>query len=270
MSGLINPDLSRIWDEADVYVILNADAPVGGISTLIPATVDAPIAADWEFVGLLDAAKGIPVTPAVEITHFNGFGHPRYRSKAKNGTLTTGFTAFEDNAVTRKLVLPGSTANKIGAPKNIRGYTLYVLRDEDIATDIRVSIRPCLFELASHSGAVEGAQEAYEITCHHANDENGDVFYRVEDGPVAKTVTFTGGPFTAGTFTLTVSGQTTAGIAYGATASAIKTALELLSTVGSGNAEVTGTVAGGLTITVPGVLSGTGSGLTPTGTIAVS
>ncbi|WP_037178137.1 phage tail tube protein [Rhodococcus sp. UNC363MFTsu5.1] len=85
-----------------------------------------------------------------------------------------------------------------------------------------------------------------------------------------KTVTFTGGPFTAGTFTLTVAGQTTAGIAYNATAAAIKTALELLSTVGSGNATVTGTIAGGLTVTVPGVLSGTGSGLTPSGTITVS
>ncbi|NMM84314.1 hypothetical protein B2J88_08065 [Rhodococcus sp. SRB_17] len=87
---------------------------------------------------------------------------------------------------------------------------------------------------------------------------------------VAKTVTFTGGPFTAGTFTLTVAGQTTAGIAFGATAAAIKTALELLSTVGSGNATVVGTVAGGLTVTVPGALSGTGSGLTPAGVITVS
>jgi len=85
-----------------------------------------------------------------------------------------------------------------------------------------------------------------------------------------KTVTFTGGPFTAGTFTLTVGGQTTAGIAYNAAAAAIKTALELLSTVGSGNATVTGTIGAGLTVTVPGVLSGTGSGLTPTGTITVS
>jgi len=87
---------------------------------------------------------------------------------------------------------------------------------------------------------------------------------------VAKTVTFTGGPFTAGTFTLTVAGQTTAGIAYGATAAQIKTALEALSTVGAGNASVSGTVAGGLTITVPGALSGTGSGLTPAGTITVA
>ncbi|MGW2095778.1 phage tail tube protein [Promicromonospora sukumoe] len=89
--------------------------------------------------------------------------------------------------------------------------------------------------------------------------------------PVAeKAVTFAGGPFTAGTFTLTVAGQTTAGIAFGATAAQIKTALELLSTVGAGNATVTGTIAAGLTITVPGTLSGNGSGLTPVGTITVA
>lgn len=86
----------------------------------------------------------------------------------------------------------------------------------------------------------------------------------------AKTVTFAGGPFTSGTFTLTVAGQTTAGIAFGATAAQIKTALELLSTVGAGNATVTGTIAAGLSITVPGALSGSGSGLTPAGTITVA
>ena len=46
---------------------------------------------------------------------------------------------------------------------------------------------------------------------------------------------------TGGTFTLTLSGQTTAPIAYNATAAAIQTALEALSNVGAGNVQVTGT-----------------------------
>jgi hypothetical protein len=54
-----------------------------------------------------------------------------------------------------------------------------------------------------------------------------------------QTVTITGGP-TGGTFTLTYAGQTTAGIAYNATASAVQTALRALSTVGSTGATVTG------------------------------
>ncbi|WP_040769162.1 DUF4402 domain-containing protein [Tsukamurella sp. 1534] len=44
-----------------------------------------------------------------------------------------------------------------------------------------------------------------------------------------------------GTFTLTYSGQTTAAIAYNAAGSAVKSALEALSTVGAGNVTVSGT-----------------------------
>lgn len=70
-----------------------------------------------------------------------------------------------------------------------------------------------------------------------------------------QTVTITGGP-TAGTFTLTLSGQTTATIAYNATATAVADAVALLSNVGAGN--VTG--SGGplpttaVTLTFSGVL----------------
>ncbi len=55
----------------------------------------------------------------------------------------------------------------------------------------------------------------------------------------AQTVTITGGP-TGGTFTLTLAGQTTAGIAYNATAAAVKAALEALSNVNVGDVAVTG------------------------------
>ncbi|MGN7133383.1 hypothetical protein ACTHQY_08930 [Rhodococcoides corynebacterioides] len=268
MAGTVNPDASRIWDEAEVYVV--ARGAVANIASIIPATVNSTIDPKWEFVGLIDAAAGIPVNPELEINHYDGFGHSRYRSKARKGSLSTGFTALEDNSVTRKFVLPGSTAGKIGAPKGVYFYTMYVLRDEDIITDIWVSLRPALLSLGGYA-KTEGEQEMYEITVDHANDANQDVFQRVEgSAPVPRLVNFTGGPFTAGTFTLTVAGQTTAGIAYNATAAAIDTALEALSTVGSGNATVTGTVSGGLTITVPGPLSGNGAGLTPTGTVVVA
>lgn len=54
-----------------------------------------------------------------------------------------------------------------------------------------------------------------------------------------QTVTISGTP-TGGTFTLTYKGQTTAGIAYNAIASAVQTALAALSTIGTGNVSVTG------------------------------
>lgn len=54
-----------------------------------------------------------------------------------------------------------------------------------------------------------------------------------------QTVTITGSP-TGGTFTLTYSGQTTAAIAYNATAAAVQAALVALSNIDTGDVAVTG------------------------------
>ncbi|WP_194821298.1 hypothetical protein [Micromonospora sp. S-DT3-3-22] len=73
-----------------------------------------------------------------------------------------------------------------------------------------------------------------------------------------QTVTITGTP-TGGTYTLTFSGQTTAAIPYNATAAQVRTALEALSNIGSGNV----TTAGGphpgtpVTVTFVGALANT-------------
>lgn len=62
-----------------------------------------------------------------------------------------------------------------------------------------------------------------------------------------EVVTLTEGTnITAGTYTLTFGGQTTAAIAWNATAAQVQAALEALSTIGVGNVLVTG-MSGGLT-----------------------
>lgn len=66
-----------------------------------------------------------------------------------------------------------------------------------------------------------------------------------------ETLTVTGGP-TGGTFTITFSGQTTAAIAYNATAAAVQTALEGLSNVNPGDITVTGNAGGPWTLTFGG------------------
>lgn len=80
-----------------------------------------------------------------------------------------------------------------------------------------------------------------------------------------------------GTFTLTYSGQTTSALAFGASAATVKAALELLSTIGTGNVLVTLTSQVALssvwTITLVGALrlsttAMTGSGASLTGTSA--
>lgn len=80
----------------------------------------------------------------------------------------------------------------------------------------------------------------------------------------------------AGTFTLTYKGQTTSGIAYNATAATVQTALQGLSTIGSGNATVTGSAGGPYSVVFAGTLAqdttamtGSGAGLTG-GTFSVT
>jgi hypothetical protein len=78
----------------------------------------------------------------------------------------------------------------------------------------------------------------------------------------------TGGA-TAGTFTLSYNGQTTAALAYNAAAATIQAALEGLSTIGAGNVAVRGRAGGPWTVTLrydlqeaTVALTGSGAGLT--------
>lgn len=84
-------------------------------------------------------------------------------------------------------------------------------------------------------------------------------------GGTSQTVTVTGAP-TGGTFTLTYNGQTTAGIAYNATAAAVQSALEALSNVDPGDVTVSGSNGGPWTIASAGAsaptVTASGSGLT--------
>jgi len=115
------------------------------------------------------------------------------------------------------------------------------------------------------------------------------VFLSATDGTLAdadpikdekQTVTIGGSP-TGGTFTLSFKGQTTAGIAYDAAAAAVQSALEALSTIGSGNVSVSGSAGGPYTVEFIGALADQDvpamtisvaglTGGTPTGTIATS
>jgi hypothetical protein len=71
----------------------------------------------------------------------------------------------------------------------------------------------------------------------------------VPDSSEVQTVTITGTP-TGGSFTLTWSGQTTAAIAYNATAATVKTALEALSNINVGDVITAGGPFPGTAVTV--------------------
>jgi hypothetical protein len=72
-------------------------------------------------------------------------------------------------------------------------------------------------------------------------------------GPTSETqaVTITGAP-AGGTFTLTFSGQTTAAIAYNASAAVVQAALEALSNIAPGDVAVTGNAGGPYTVVFAG------------------
>lgn len=79
------------------------------------------------------------------------------------------------------------------------------------------------------------------------------------------TVTVTGEP-TGGTFTLSIGGQTTDALNHNTTATKIKSELEALTNVGTGNVQVSGTSGGPWTVafdaSVSGTLTADGTGLT--------
>jgi hypothetical protein len=120
-----------------------------------------------------------------------------------------------------------------------------------------------LVEDRSWLGDVDGTQATRSITLraaaftkntHYPNGvlKSGTVLARYTSGAYAglwgpyagqasegQTVTITGTP-TGGTFTLTYSGETTAGIAYNAAAAAVQSALEALPSISAGDVTVTG------------------------------
>ncbi|GAA1882000.1 hypothetical protein [Williamsia serinedens] len=108
----------------------------------------------------------------------------------------------------------------------------------------------------------------YEVTWKVFRGSDGKFLKEYRDNgvlavPANYTVTINGSP-AGGTFTLSVGGQTTSGIAYNAAPSAVDSALEALSTVGTGNATVTGSAGGPYAVTLAngGVLTASGAGLT--------
>jgi hypothetical protein len=204
--GTINPDLTVIPDQAEVWLILKSD--VTDIAALIPESVDVDLAElGWEHSGLVDDKKGIPLDPSIEVKEYDAFAHPVFRTKLRKGKLNTGFTALEFNDVTRKIVLPGSAANKIGRPKDVQIYVLYRFVDED-RTTMWVQLRPAAAELKAHGGIIDGELSWAEITVHHTADAAGDIFQIVNDATDDMTKTFT---FAVGVtaYTVTVGTSTT-------------------------------------------------------------
>jgi hypothetical protein len=132
--------------------------------------------------------------------------------------------------------------------KGTTGF-IVILRQGDVPASKTMDIWPV--RVASKSPAITVDNESAKFT----------VRFSITDTPVldaavpaagpdeVQTITVTGSP-TGGTFTLTFSGQTTAAIAYNATASAVQTALEGLSNINPGDVVCAGGPLPGTPVTV--------------------
>lgn len=269
----INPNLTLIPDGADVYLALKSN--VTDIAAMIPTSTSVDEAAlvvlGWEYTGLIDDQKGIPLDPTIEVKEYDAFGHPSFRVKLKKGKLKTGFTALERNEATKKIVLPGSAPNKIGAPKDVQVYVLYRFVDEDRVT-MWTQLTPAPVELKSLSGVIDGELGfAAEMTVHHTTDAAGDVFQVVDSSSddVVKTFTI---PTAVTAYTVTVDGSGPSTSITLKTKAALQSALRALATVAalpSPGVTVDGPDGGPLAATFTGpvsVVTATGTG----GTVAVA
>lgn len=105
-------------------------------------------------------------------------------------------------------------------------------------------------------------EHTFQLKCLENNANVLGLYYRAgaaltpsgSSANEVQTVTISGTP-TGGSFTLDYNGQPTVDIAYNATASAVQTALQNLSNIGSGNVAVTGSAGGPYTVTFQGTLA---------------
>jgi hypothetical protein len=118
--------------------------------------------------------------------------------------------------------------------------------DAVVATDPRLSFQLTMEELNAILDATAGNSDIEITTLQQGSAAANEI------QSIRLNATFSGG-----TFTLTFSGQTTAGIAPTANAADVKAALESLSNIAADDLTVTGTLNGGMSIEFGGTLANT-------------
>ncbi|MDX2999138.1 phage tail tube protein [Streptomyces scabiei] len=132
-----------------------------------------------------------------------------------------------------------------------KGTNAYVviLRKGDIPGNNSMDIFPIRVASQSPQYTAENEAAKFMATCSITSRPLQGAPVPVAGTDEVQTVTITGTP-TGGTYTLTFSGQTTTGIAYNATASAVQSALEALSNIASGDVVCGGGPHPGTPVTV--------------------
>lgn len=187
------------------------------------------------------------------------------RSDVETDTVTAQATLLETQAAAVAIFenLPLSTLGSTGdlwdwkrpmAPATIYRRLVFIARDTGSnGVDPIYIVRHMPLALRTGRGdeqwsRTEAISREVTFTAYHDEAQNTDMrtwfggagwMAFAPGSDEVQTVTITGTP-TGGTYTLTFDGQTTAGIAYDATAGAVQSALEALSNVAPGDVACTG------------------------------
>ncbi len=116
------PGNANIWPDADVYVSTDLTAAV-------PLNATTAFAAAWELVGLLDGDAGMTQSREEDEADHFAWGGILVRTSRRQFKLSLGFTALEDNAVTRALVWPGSSSGSIQTPRPAKVLAAFETRE---------------------------------------------------------------------------------------------------------------------------------------------
>lgn len=165
-NGQGKPD---IWVDANVYVALSRERP--------KISQDGELGAEWHLVGLLDGSAGFTNTRAFEESTANAWGKGRVAKSRRNFTSTGGFTALENNDVTRYLMWPGSTRHVIVTPTPAHVWLAYEAVNDDGEAEIMIT-RVAAEVFAPEAGRTEEITgTAFEV--EHFVDSRGGLFDRV-------------------------------------------------------------------------------------------
>lgn len=304
-------------DKNDDLVVVPQDlamliAPRG---TAIPSTITvdtngtlAPFPG-FRSAGELQKKGGAGITPDVKTTNVEGYGSLPPRRTLKTGEGITVDAVFQEaRDIALQLWLDtdvsGITVDANGewriiktSQSTVHYYTVILIGQDGAAgTEVYpyLILPKCSVTKSDKWTLQMDAEMALGITLTAYEDKDfggyvafgmagkGNQSLAIDAGfgvaaNEVQSVTIGGTP-TGGTFTLSFRSQTTGTIAFNAAASAVQTALLALSTIGIGNATVTGSAGGPYTVTFVGGLAGknlpamtaNAAALTPSGTVTIA
>jgi RHS repeat-associated protein len=220
-----------------------------------------------------NAYDGAARTTAIYMTDGNGDAAPgTTNSWANAGTVSSTNNVLEQDETTYDA--DGNVILTTTRQRNHDETTGGPLGNETTTPKARVSFMAYYYDLANRiTNSVDvGTNGTGTYTRPSSPPAASDTVLRTDTsyaGDNVQQVTLTGNP-TGGTFTLTFGGQTTSAIAYNASAATVQSALQALSSIGSGNALVGNPTGSAWIVRFAGTkagapqaaITGNGSGLT--------